>query len=76
LRARADASGLLTEGELGELKDQAVSTCDFCRENRTRINTAEQEVKWLERSALTANQYLRDREAAPEVGVILVPAPG
>jgi hypothetical protein len=67
---------LVMEQELRELKDQAVYACDFCVENRICIVTADQEVKWLERSGLTANQYLRELEAAPDVGVILVPSPG
>jgi len=41
-------------------------------ENRARIATADEEVKWLGRSGLPPQQYLRELEATPGAGVVLV----
>ncbi len=72
LRRRHDGLGLATQQERENLKEQAVFTRDFCRENRDRIATAEEEVKWLERSGLSWEQYSRELEAAPDEGVLLI----
>jgi hypothetical protein len=69
LRERADALGLVGASELRDLAEQAEVTHDACRECRDRIQTAREEVRWLEGQGLDPAEYLRVLRAAPEDGI-------
>ena len=72
-RARADAGGLLTSTELGELQGEIVMTRDFCAESLARVMTADQEVRWLEAQGTAPEDYLAILRQAPDVGIVMVP---
>jgi hypothetical protein len=76
LRARVDALGLVSTGELEALRDQAQAAADFCREGRERVQTAVEEVRWLDRTGTSPADYLRQLRAAPEEGLVLIPHDG
>jgi hypothetical protein len=70
---RAHNSGILPTDELNDLEEEAALAWDFCKENRDRIETAAEEVKWLERREITPGGYLQTLLAATEEGIVLVP---
>lgn len=70
---RAHNSEFLSTAELNDLKEEATIAWDFCKENRDRIETAAEEVMWLERRGITPTEYLQTLRAATEEGVMLVP---
>jgi hypothetical protein len=73
LRLRVAATHLTTDREMTMLRDEVAMTRDFCEESKARIETADQEVRWLEEQGVTPDEYLRSLTAAPDVGLILVP---
>jgi hypothetical protein len=65
LRCRVDALGLVPPGELQALQEQAVVTRDACRENQQRIETAVEEVRWVERRELEPGSTCKPCGARP-----------
>jgi hypothetical protein len=73
-RCRVDGLGgrRLFPGEANELREQVLVTRDTCWENRARIETAGEEVLWLERHKLTPWEYLHVARNVPDHGFVLL----
>lgn len=71
-RERATAHGLVTSTELRQLRDEVAMTHDFCLESRARIETADQEVRWLEGQETAPDAYLTSLSQAPDVGIVMI----
>jgi hypothetical protein len=69
---RADAAGLLTSGELVELKDQAEAIKDYPDENLARIQRSPDEIDWLDRSGLSPRDYLDELASIAEPNVVSI----
>jgi hypothetical protein len=72
-RGRASAAGLLTSNEHKALQAEVVMTHEFCKESLARIETADQEVRWLEAQRINPEEYFASFKRAPDVGVVMIP---
>jgi hypothetical protein len=72
-RARVDGTELLTDAERTRLSRDAVTTADFCQENRARLATADGEIQWLVSAGVTPDEYLGELAGATAPGVAFIP---
>jgi hypothetical protein len=68
-RVRAQEAGFLMMDELQGLQEETVFTRDFCKENLDRIETASEEMKWLEQRGIMPVEYRRTLRATAANGL-------